>query len=478
MALSGLSAGSFSGFFNGVSAGGLGCGWASWPIVAPLWGFAVVNFRDHHIHVLRHRLALIDKRFALIDKDRAPVGGEEWRHDPSHRGNVPYRDPELAARYGGAAPNREILRPFRAKSAGPLPPTIGGEAWRHDLANPGGARLGGAAPGREILPAFRGNSTGSLPRIDGPATRLPAEGEQLSPLAGVDPDRRRFAPHAIELFRPRSRTANPGRPRNFRASDDGPRVDAESRRASHRPAHGRPAAGPAHGRHPAGAGAGNGRRPPDAVKPILNADRPGEADRPKAALSRGSGPASQPLVSYQMTILWAESSSTGETSLGSASNIIRTFPCGNAGRRGSLPPMTKIELKRVPDGDRDLAGSAGRNISTPRKEKIWSGRPKFPAQMLEKARTRARKLLPLGLLFLPLGLLFFPPVFRSLPLELLFLPPASHFLGFKPEKRTSQSRSPLVLQRLDDGVGHLLGVAEQHQRVVAEEELVLDPGVA
>src|SRR5271166_635622 len=35
-----------------------------------------------------------------------------------------------------------------------------------------------------------------------------------------------------------------------------------------------------------------------------------------------------------------------------------------------------------------------------------------------------------------------------------------------------------VPQRLDDGVGHLLGVAEQHHRVVAEEELVLNAGVA
>ena len=38
--------------------------------------------------------------------------------------------------------------------------------------------------------------------------------------------------------------------------------------------------------------------------------------------------------------------------------------------------------------------------------------------------------------------------------------------------------APSVRHRLDDRVGHLLGVAKQHQRVVAEEELVVDAGVA
>src|SRR6185312_17544864 len=37
---------------------------------------------------------------------------------------------------------------------------------------------------------------------------------------------------------------------------------------------------------------------------------------------------------------------------------------------------------------------------------------------------------------------------------------------------------PALLQRLDDFLAHLLGVAEQHHRVVAEEQLVLDAGIA
>jgi len=140
---------SFEAFFNGVSVGGFGCGWVSWPIVAPLWGLVALNFRDHHIHISRDR-------FALLDKTRRPIGGEEWRHDPSHRGNVPYRDPEVAARYGGAAPSREILS------------------------------------------AFRAYPTGSLPRIHGPVARPPTESDQVPPLEGVDPDRGGLAPGALE----------------------------------------------------------------------------------------------------------------------------------------------------------------------------------------------------------------------------------------------------------------------------------------
>jgi hypothetical protein len=35
-----------------------------------------------------------------------------------------------------------------------------------------------------------------------------------------------------------------------------------------------------------------------------------------------------------------------------------------------------------------------------------------------------------------------------------------------------------LLQRLDDFLAHLFGVAEQHHRVVAVEQFVLDAGVA
>ena len=138
---------SFGDFFSGASVGGFGCGWVSWPIVPPLWGWAALIFRDHHIHISR-------VRFALIAKDRPPVGDEEWRHNPSQRGNVPYHDAELAARYGGAAPRREVLR------------------------------------------AFGGYPASSLSPIGGLVAKPPPEG--LPPLEGIDPDRGAFAPRVFE----------------------------------------------------------------------------------------------------------------------------------------------------------------------------------------------------------------------------------------------------------------------------------------
>jgi Protein of unknown function (DUF3300) len=92
---------SFPAFFGGATAGGLGCGWVSWPIVAPIFVFNRLDFR-------KHRIDLDRDRFALLNKNRAPIGGEEWRHDPFHRGNVPYRDAALGARFGGPRPMPEI----------------------------------------------------------------------------------------------------------------------------------------------------------------------------------------------------------------------------------------------------------------------------------------------------------------------------------------------------------------------------------
>jgi hypothetical protein len=156
---------SFGDFFSGASAGGFGCGWVSWPIVPPLWGWAVLIFRDHNIHISRDRFALIDKDRPRIDKNRPPIDEDrpridedEWRHDPFRRGNVPYRGAELAARYGGAAPKREMLRAF-------------GEYPAHTLS-----------------------------RIDGPVARPPAERQQVPRLEGIDPDRGAFVPRVIEPF--------------------------------------------------------------------------------------------------------------------------------------------------------------------------------------------------------------------------------------------------------------------------------------
>jgi Protein of unknown function (DUF3300) len=142
------------------------CGWESWPIVPLFSGLVVLDFRDHHIHIARDRLA-------LIDKNRPPIGGEEWRHDPFHRGNVPYRDPEVAARYGAAAPSREIFRGFLEPQTG-SPPRIDGPVAR-------------TLPEEERVP--------QLERVD--PNGYVARGTLLE-LEGIDPDRKTIVPRGSE----------------------------------------------------------------------------------------------------------------------------------------------------------------------------------------------------------------------------------------------------------------------------------------
>jgi hypothetical protein len=142
------------------------CGWESWPIVPLFSGLVVLDFRDHHIHIARDRLA-------LIDKNRPPIGGEEWRHDPFHRGDVPYRDPEVAARYGAAAPSREILSGFHEAQTG-SPPRIDGPVAR-------------TLPEKEHVP--------QLESID--PNGYVARGTLLE-LEGIDPDRKTIVPRGSE----------------------------------------------------------------------------------------------------------------------------------------------------------------------------------------------------------------------------------------------------------------------------------------
>jgi hypothetical protein len=93
-----------------------GCGWISGPIVAPFWGLSVLNFRTRHIEIDRRRLALFDRD---REGDHDPSLGEEWRHDPSHTGNVPYRDAAVSARFGSATPAASFNPAFRGRLTAP-----------------------------------------------------------------------------------------------------------------------------------------------------------------------------------------------------------------------------------------------------------------------------------------------------------------------------------------------------------------------
>jgi hypothetical protein len=87
-----------------------GCGWISGPIIVPF----VLNFRTRHIEIDRKRLALFDR-----NKDRDHALGEEWRHDPGHRGNVPYRDAAVSAMFGSGLPAANFNPAIRGRWTGP-----------------------------------------------------------------------------------------------------------------------------------------------------------------------------------------------------------------------------------------------------------------------------------------------------------------------------------------------------------------------
>jgi len=93
-----------------------GCGWISSPIVAPFWGWSVLNFRTRHIEIDRKRLALFDRD---RERDRDHALDEEWRHDPGHRGNVPYRDAAVSALFGSGTPAANFNHAFRGRWTGP-----------------------------------------------------------------------------------------------------------------------------------------------------------------------------------------------------------------------------------------------------------------------------------------------------------------------------------------------------------------------
>jgi hypothetical protein len=212
----------FSPDFAGATVGG--CGWISGPIVPPLWGLSVLNFRTRHIEIDRKRLAVFG-RDRDGERDRDHAIREEWRHDPGHRGNVPYRDAAVSAMFGRGALGANVNPALRGRStdptdvggllAAPRPeiegarlPLSGGRPWPEGIRAPpeGGRastasvqpRLGGVQPWLAgVDPTFRPLiGIGSRPSARrGPVaiSALPLSdprfGTVQQALKGVDPDR-------------------------------------------------------------------------------------------------------------------------------------------------------------------------------------------------------------------------------------------------------------------------------------------------
>jgi hypothetical protein len=170
-----------------------GCGWISGPIVAPFWGWSVLNFRTRHIEIDRKRLALFDR-----DRDRErnhdQALGEEWRHDPGHRGNVPYRDAAVSALFGSGTPAANSNPAFRSRWIGPsrvegpvaspLPPK-----WQRPGLQSVRPSLDAGRPWPEGIsaPLERGRSStaGVQPRFGGVQPALEGVDPTIRPLVGV-----------------------------------------------------------------------------------------------------------------------------------------------------------------------------------------------------------------------------------------------------------------------------------------------------
>jgi len=145
-----------------------------------------LNFRARHIDIDRKRLALFDR-----DKDRERDRGlvEEWRHDPGHRGNVPYRNAAVRALFASAAPAANVNPAFRARWTGP--PRIEGPLpiALPQQRQPPGARpaVGGGRPWpAEIGPppvGGRPSTAGAQPRFRGGEPAL----EGVNPTGGGAP---------------------------------------------------------------------------------------------------------------------------------------------------------------------------------------------------------------------------------------------------------------------------------------------------
>ena len=177
--------------FAGATIGG--CGWITGPIIAPF----VLNFRTRHIEIDRKRLALFDRdRDRDRERDRDHALGEEWRHDPAHRGNVPYRDAAVRALFGGGTPAANINPGFRGRWVGPsrvegplaapLP-----QKWQRPGTEGEGARLplSGDQPWLEGIraPLERGRSStaGVKPRFGGVQPAPEGVDPTFRPLVGV-----------------------------------------------------------------------------------------------------------------------------------------------------------------------------------------------------------------------------------------------------------------------------------------------------
>ncbi len=103
----------FPGFFDGAAIGDLGLGWFGFGINVPLWGWG-------HWDWGHHRIDIDGGRYNTINAHHPPLASGAWRHDPIHRGGVPYRDAATRSRFQGTSATVDARRNYRGFPAAPV----------------------------------------------------------------------------------------------------------------------------------------------------------------------------------------------------------------------------------------------------------------------------------------------------------------------------------------------------------------------
>jgi hypothetical protein len=141
-------------------------------------------------------------RFNVFNHTNIDVTDNIWTHNPAHRGDVPYRNASVAARFGGSAAAREA---FRDRAAAQHDDVFRDRAdIQHPDAVHGMAGEGGDAA-RTIAPALSGRHDGDFDRLADRA--MPERQEFARPRGDARPQAMRSRAQA---FRPERRSFGGG----------------------------------------------------------------------------------------------------------------------------------------------------------------------------------------------------------------------------------------------------------------------------
>ncbi len=157
----------FPDYFDSCAFDDFGYCWFAVPIILPLWGWDHWDWRDHRIDIDRDR-------FTRLDHGRPPIGGDVWRHDPTHRSGVPYQSPAARERFQGASSLDRVRgdRGYPAAGAGALSTEQRGSRI---------TTLPSAPPAPRVPPSFESYGSGADARMQaqrGQASRMSAPSYQ------------------------------------------------------------------------------------------------------------------------------------------------------------------------------------------------------------------------------------------------------------------------------------------------------------